>query len=75
MAKISTHLMTYDRALRLEPTEDTFDELRNTLAYLKSKKLPLTVELVNEETVLLGSYFPDSGTHLRLALWDGKITD
>ena len=70
MARINTYLRSYDAGLRMEPTENTFEELRNTMGYVKDKKLPLTIEVVAENSIMLGAYLPDSRTYLRLSLDD-----
>ena len=70
MAKVNTYLRCYDAGLRMEPTENTFEELRNTMGYVKDKKLPLTIEVVGENSIMLGVYFSDSRTYLRLSLDD-----
>lgn len=72
MAKVTTVLSSFDAGLRREKTENTFEELRNTLAYVKDKKVPLTVELIGEGSVMLGTYLPDSRTYLRISLCDAR---
>ena len=73
MARINTYLSSYDAGLRPEPTENTWEELRNTLGYVKDKKVPVTIEVVGEHMVILGCYFPDSRTYLRVSLCDARI--
>ena len=74
MATIKTYLRTYSApTLTKEPNADTFEELRDTLAYLKEKKKTLTIEHISPNSILLGCYCEDSKTFLRVDLTNMQI--
>lgn len=74
MLKINASLRAYDsRTLKLCESKDTFNELRGTFSYMKDKKIPVTIERVSEHCILLGAYFEEGETYIRISLEDAKI--
>ena len=69
MATIRTYLRSYDApSLTPEPVEDTWEELRDTFAYLKAHRIELTIEHIGKDNILLGAYCPEGKTFLRIDL-------
>lgn len=55
-------------SLSLEPTEGTWRELRDTLAAVKEYKVPLTIEVIAEDEIILGAYLEHNRTYLRFSI-------
>ena len=69
MATIKTSMRSYDApTLTPEPNTDTWEELRDTFAYLRDKKIPITIEHIGENEILLGMYYPEAREYIRLDL-------
>ena len=73
MAKVETMFHSYEAAtLKMEKTANTYEELRDTFAYLKAKKIPITIERVTDSNIMLGASV-DGHTYLRIHLTDARI--
>ena len=69
MAKIESVFKSFSMTTgELEPTENTWRELRDTFAYFKDRKLPIVIERVSENAINLGVFHDEARTYINICL-------
>lgn len=69
MAIVKTEFRSFSMTTgELEPTENTWRELRDTFAYFKDRKLPIVIERVSENAINLGVFHDEARTYINICL-------